>query len=187
MDAQIARDLKGLSLWSGTDEELESLHVPMLSTVEQYARDWEELAGHCRDLSSRESSLAISIREKQAEVERLGLQVSNAGEKELAEARVRRNHLWELLRAFAFEKTLTSEAAQNQSGSRDPLPEVFAQQLRRSDEIADLRFSNAKDVAIHDRLVKELASANSEQQSIEEELTAIEAKFNDLRRRWRSE
>jgi hypothetical protein len=109
--AEIARDLRSLPLWSGTDEELEFLHVPMLSTVEQYARDWEELAGHCRDLSSRESSLAISIREKQAEVERLGLQVSTAGEKELAEARARRNHLWDLIRAFAFEKILTSEAA----------------------------------------------------------------------------
>jgi len=159
----------------------------MLSTVEQYARDWEELAGHCRDLSSRESSLAISIREKQAEVERLGLQVSTAGEKELAEARARRNHLWDLIRAFAFEKILTSEAAQNQSGSYDPLPEVFAQQLRRSDDIADMRFSNAKDVAIHDRLVKEISSAKNEQQSVEAELTSTETNFNDLRGRWRSE
>ena len=185
--AEIARDLRSLPLWSGTDEELESLHVPMLSTVEQYARDWEELAGHCRDLSSRESSLAISIREKQAEVERLGLQVSTAGEKELAEARARRNHLWDLIRAFAFEKILTSEAAQNQSGSYDPLPEVFAQQLRRSDDIADMRFSNAKDVAIHDRLVKEISSVKNEQQSVEAELTSTQTNFNDLRGRWRSE
>jgi uncharacterized protein YhaN len=187
MDAEIARDLKRLSLWSGTQEELESLFVPMLSTVEQYAHDWEELAGRRRDHSSRASSLAASIREKQTEVERLGLQVSTAGEKELAEARARRNQLWELIRAFAFEKTLTSVAAQKQSGSRNPLPEVFAQQVRRSDDIADLRFSKAADVAIHDRVVKEIASANSEQQSVEAELTAVEAKFNDLRCRWRSE
>src|SRR5262249_23083730 len=93
----------------------------------------------------------------------------------------------DVIRAVAFEKTLTSEAAQNQSGFRDKLPEVFAQQLRRSDEIADLRFSNARDVAIHDRLVKEIASANSEQQNVEAEFTAIDAKFNDLRLRWRNE
>ena len=187
IDVEIARDLKTLSLWSGTHEELESLAIPMLSTVEQYARDWEELAAHRRDLSSRKSSLTLSIREKQAEVERLGSQVSTAGENELTEARVRRDHLWELIRAFAFEKTLTSEAAQHQSGSRDPLPEVFAQQLRRSDEIADVRFSNAKDVAVHDRLVKEIASANREQQNVDAELTANEAKVNDQRRSWRSE
>ena len=156
LDVEIARDLKNLPLWSGTDEDLASLSMPMLSTVEEYAREWEELAGRRRDISSRESTLAASIREKQAEVERLGLQVSTAGEKELAEARARRNYLWDLVRAFAFEKTLTGDAAQNQTGSRDPLPEVFSRQLRLTDEIADLRFSNAKDVAIHDRLVKEI-------------------------------
>src|SRR5215469_4129372 len=187
MHAEIARDLKSLSLWSGTDEELEILSIPMLSTVEQYALDWEELAERRRDLSSRESRLALSIREKQSEVERLGLQVSTASEKELVEARARRNHLWELIRACTFEKTLTSQAARNQSGSSDPLPEVFAQQVRRSDEIADLRFSNAKDVAIHDRLVKEIASAKNERESVQTELTAIDTKFNDLRRRWLSE
>jgi uncharacterized protein YhaN len=159
----------------------------MLSSVEQYARDWEELADGRRDLSLRKSNLAMSIREKQAEVDRLGLRISTAGEQELAEARARRNHVWDLIRAFAFEKTLTTEAAQNQSGSSDPLPEVFAQQLRRSDDIADMRFSNAKDVAIHDRLIKEISSTKNEQQGIEVELTAAESKFNDLRVRWRSE
>lgn len=187
MDAEIARDLKGLSFWSGTDEELESLLVPMLSTVELYARDWEELAGGRRDLSSQRATLAESIREKQAELERLGKQVSSAGEKDLAEARTRRNHVWELIRGFAFEKTLTSDGAQNQLGSRDPLPEVFARELRQTDEIADLRFSNAKDVAIHDRLVNEIASASGAQQSVEAELSVIEAKFKDFRRRWHSE
>jgi len=187
MDAEIARELKTLSLWSGTHEDLESLSIPMLSTVEQYARDWEELADRRRDLSARESSVVVSIREKQAELDRLGLQVSTAGEKELAEARDRRNHLWELIRAFAFEMKLTREAAQKEAGSRDPLPEVFAQQLLRSDEIADLRFSNAKDVAIHDRVVKEIASANAEQQSVRAEASSIDADFNDLRRRWRTE
>lgn len=187
MDVEIARELKTLSLWSGTPEQLESLSIPMFSTVEQYARDWEELADRRRDLSARECSVAVSIREKQAELGRLGLQVSTAGEKELAEARDRRNQLWELIRAFAFEKTLTSAAAQKEAGSLDPLPEVFAQQVLRSDEIADLRFSNAKDVAIHDRVVREIASAKAEQQSVQEGVTTIDANFNDLRRRWRAE
>lgn len=186
-DAEIAREIKTLPLWSGTREDLESLSVPMLSTVDQFGRGWEELAGRRRDLSARESSLDLSIREKQAELERLGLQVSTAGEKELAEARDRRNRLWELIRAFAFEKTLTSEAAQSEAGSRDTLPELFVQQVRRSDEIADLRFSNARDVAIHDRVVKEIASAKSEQQGVQAELTATDASFNDLCCRWRAE
>jgi uncharacterized protein YhaN len=187
MDAEIARDLKSLPFWSGTDEELESLLVPMLSTVEQYARDWQELADRRRDRSSQEAAFAESIREKQAELERLGEQVSSAGEKDLAAARARRNYVWELIRGFAFEKTLTSDSAQSQLGSRDPLPEVFARELRETDEIADLRFLKAKDVAIHDRLVNEIASASSAHQIAEAGLGAIDTEFKDLRRRWHSE
>lgn len=187
MDAEIARDLKSLPFWSGTAEELESLSVPMLSTVEQYGRDWQELEDHRRDLSSKKAAFAESIREKQAELGKLGEQVSSAGEKDLVEARARRDHVWELIRDFAFEKTLTSDGAQSQLRSSDPLPVVFARELRQTDEIADLRFSNAKDVAIHDRLVNEIASANSEQQSAEAGLGAIETKFKDLSRRWDNE
>lgn len=187
MDEEITRDLKSLPIWSGTDEELESLSVPMLSTVEQYAREWQELADHRRDLSSREAAFAQSIRERQAEFGKLGEQVSNAGEKDLAEARARRDHVWELIRGFAFEKTLTVHDAQSQLGSLDPLPEAFARELRQTDEIADLRFLNAKDVAIHDRLLNEIASARSERQSVEAELGAIDTKFLHLRSRWNSE
>ena len=46
-----------------------------------------------------------------------------------------------------------------------PLPEFFDEHLRRSDEIADLRFTHAKDVAIQDRLTKEIELAATEQQS----------------------
>jgi hypothetical protein len=62
-----------------------------------------------------------------------------------------------------------------------------AQELRRTDEIADLRFSDAKDVAIHDRLTKEIAPASSAQQSVGAELGAIAARSKDLRRRWQRE
>ena len=159
----------------------------MLSTIEQYARDWEELASRRRESSSRKSSLNASIQQKQAEIGKLGLRVNTVGESDLAGARTRRNELWELIRSFAFEKTMSSENAQKQTGSRDPLPVVFAQHLRQTDEIADLRFSNAKDVVIHDRLVKEIASTSRDRQLIDAELVALETDFDHLRRLWASE
>ena len=60
------------------------------------------------------------------------------------------------LRIERLRQTLSSEAAQQQSGDSSPLGSNFATQLRLADEIADVRFANAKDVAIHDRLVKEI-------------------------------
>ncbi|HEY5029560.1 MAG TPA: hypothetical protein VIK39_14205, partial [Candidatus Angelobacter sp.] len=67
------------------------------------------------------------------------------------------------------------------------MPESFAQQVRRSDEIADLRFANAKEAALHDRLLEDVASARSEQQSVEELLARAEEADFELRRRWSAE
>ncbi len=71
--------------------------------------------------------------------------------------------------------------------SSAPLPESFVEHLRRSDEIADLRFTHAKDVAIHDRLTKEIELAGTEHQSIQQELAELKTAESKLRKRWASE
>jgi len=76
------------------------------------------------------------------------------------------------------------KTAQRQSGSSVPLPELFVQHLRRADEIADLRFSNAKDVAIHDRLVKEIGLALDKQKRAETESQELRGKENELKEKW---
>ena len=82
---------------------------------------------------------------------------------------------------------MSSEDAQKQSGSSIPLAEIFSEHLRRADEIADLRFANAKDVAIHDRLVKEINSGRGEQQRIEGDLARLAGEDGELRQRWTEE
>lgn len=115
------------------------------------------------------------------------MKVGKVGEGDLAEVRARRDELWQLIRASTFDKALTNEEAQTKSRSSAPLPESFAEHLRRSDEIADLRFMNAKDVAIHDRLTKEIELANAEHESTKQELTQLETAESKLRKRWASE
>jgi len=64
------------------------------------------------------------------------------------------------------------------------LAKNFGLRLRVSDEIADARFTNAKDVAIHDRLVKEIETAHTDRQRVSEELERLEIEEGDLRREW---
>ena len=131
-------------------------------------------------------TLRDTIRKNQTELERLTVKVGKVGEGDLAEIRTRRNEVWQLIRAFAFERTLTNEEAQTKCDTSKPLPEFFSEQLRRSDEIADLRFTHAKDVAIHDRLAKELELSLAEQQNIERELTKLDSAESELQKRWTS-
>ena len=164
-----------------------SLRTPLLTTIDKYGREWEAVAVARRDLTSRFSEIAGTIQGAQAELDRLGAEVGEAGENELAEVRTRRDQLWGLIRASAFEGTLSSEDAQKESGSSVPLREIFLEHLRRADEIADLRFANAKGVAIHDRLVKEINLARDEQHRIEGELKRLDGEDLKLRQRWAEE
>jgi uncharacterized protein YhaN len=181
------RELRTLGLWSGDLEKLEALRVPLAATIDQYARDWESHEHVRRELSGRLSHTRDSIQKTQAELERVVLKVGKVGEGDLAEVRARRNELWQLIRASAFDKTLTSKEAQTKSRSSAPLPEFFFEHLRQSDEIADLRFTHAKDVAIHDRLTKEIELAAAEQQNKEQELAELKTAETKLRKRWGSE
>lgn len=172
---------------SGSIQELESLKTPLLTSIDQYSREWETTAATRRELNARLLEIAGIIRDKQVELDRLATRVGKAGENELADIRTRRDHLWQLIRASAVDKTLSSEDAQKQSEASVPLAENFGDHLRRADEIADLRFANAKDVAIHDRLVKEIDSAQGEHQRIETELARREGEERELRQRWTGE
>src|SRR5438270_8911251 len=83
-----------------------------------------------------------------------------------------------------LHKTLTNKEAHTKSRSSQPLPDSFDEHVRRADEVADLRFTHAKDVAIHDRLTKEIDLAEMEQQTIKQALAELDKVEAKLRKRW---
>ena len=183
----IARDMRALRRWSGSTQELERLRTPLLTSIDKYGIEWEAMATARKELTSRMAELAAAVQSAQIELHRVADEVGEAGENELIEVRTRRDQLWQLIRGSVFDRTLSSEDAQKQSGSAVPLAEVFPEHLRRADEISDVRFANAKAVAIHDRLVKEIDSARDEQRRIEGELTRVSSEEGKLRQRWTEE
>jgi uncharacterized protein YhaN len=181
------RDLKALRLWSGNIHELESLEIPLVTSIDQYAREWEIIVTARRELTSRLLEVRKAIREDQNELDRFIGTIGKAGESELAEVRAHRDQLWQLIRASAFDRSISIEDAQKQTGSSTPLVNIFLEHIRLADQIADLRFANAKDVAIHDRLVKEINSARAEQRRIEGDLEQLEVEDHTLQQRWAGE
>jgi uncharacterized protein YhaN len=181
------RELSTLGRWLGSLEQLEALKAPLFGTIDQFARDWESSDNAHRELSRQLAHTRDNIRKTQTELERLTVTVGKVGEGDLAEIRARRNELWQLIRAAAFDKTVTFEEAQTKSSTSVPLPKSFEEHLRRSDEVADLRFTHAGDVAVHDRLAKEIELAEAERKSTEQALEESAAAERRLRERWASE
>lgn len=181
------REIGKLPQWTGSIGELEALKTPLQATVDRYAREFESLTETRRNLSMRVENAQETIREKEEELARLTPQISGAGESDLAAVRGRRDELWQLIRASAFEKTISPEEAARRSGLSGSLAKTFAEHLRKADELADIRFANATEVAVHDRLVKEIAAARVGQQRTETEIGQLGDAEHGLRERWSSE
>ncbi len=178
------RELKTLHGWTGTLEEFEIAKVPLLKTIERYEAEWERIAATVRDSSSQLGGMTERIRTNEQELSRLAAKVGAAGESELLQVRNIRDRLWNLIRASAFDGLLSREEMQAQSGEAAPIQASFAEKMRFSDEMADLRFAKAKDVANHDRLVKELERDREEKERVARALERAEEKDAELRIRW---
>lgn len=187
LDASANRDLKKLRGWSGNIEDLETGTMPSPVTIDRYSVEWSRITDAKRGLRSRLLENSERISANQIERDRLGENVGGVGESELAEVRGERDRLWQLIYSSTFERTISPEEAQRQSGESSPLATNFSLRLRASDEIADARFTNAKDVAIHDRLVKEIEAARADRQRVSEELERLEIEDGDLQREWAEE
>ena len=146
--------------------------------------EWEQQSVARKERKAQLSDATERIRAAQGEIDRLAGNIGGAGENELIEIRSHRDRLLALIYSSAFEKTLSSEAAQQQSGDSFPLGPNFATRLRLADEIADVRFANAKDVAIHDRLVKDIETARRDQKRLAEETGRLENDDRELRQKW---
>ncbi len=180
-------ELRKLTGWSGSIHDLSTATTPLRTTIDRYAVEWERIAVAKKAFKSQLLEATDRIRAKQVEIDRLTGTIGGAGENELVEVRGERDRLWQLICASTFERTLSGEDAQTKSGDPSPLASNFAAQLRLSDEIADARFANAKDVAIHDRLVKEIEIARADQRRVAEDLERLETEDCELRREWVNE
>ena len=180
-------DVRKLRGWSGSILDLSTAITPPPTTIDRYAVEWERIAVARKELKSQLLEATERIRAKQVEIDRLVGKIGVAGENELVEARSQRDRLWKLIYASAFERTLSGDEAQQKSGDSSPLASNFAMHLRHSDEIADARFANAKDVAIHDRLVKEIETARADQRRVADDLDRLETEDRELRQEWVSE
>ncbi|HET9182783.1 MAG TPA: hypothetical protein VFP59_11665, partial [Candidatus Angelobacter sp.] len=123
-------------------------------------------------------------RRKDAELGSLPSDIAGAGENELSSIRNRRDQLWTLIKASALDHTISPEEAERRAGTTGQLADTFAESVRKADQVGDIRFANARDAAIHDRLVKEIASVQVERSEIEKQIEQMDLEDKELKQRW---
>lgn len=162
-----------LGLWSGTPEDLEALPVPGADTIERFRNAFDALAERRRNLEEQRRTAESEL----ADAERRLDEIRRAGavptERELVEARERRDRLWASLRSSGFAGE--AEAYEQSVAETDDLADRLRREAGRVQQQAQL-------LARRDQLAKSVASATGAGADAEKEEELLREEWKAL---WR--
>jgi uncharacterized protein YhaN len=182
-DTQAA--LKRLQLWSGTQEDLESLPLPPEGTVERF----EKLIDTLDDALRKARGALAENAEKMAEVEGHLRTLKLAGEPpteaELMTARESRDQGWALVRC-AWLDGKRNEAAETAFGLSVPLDQAFEKSVLTADALADRMRREAEKVAQKTAFLTERTWLEERAQALSREMEHLGEKRKGLEKDWAS-
>ncbi|MHC4875571.1 MAG: ATP-binding protein [Planctomycetota bacterium] len=150
-NAKLDSELAGLTLWSGTVDELERLAVPLNETLERFDQEFSEVEDAIAELRREAARLDKEIASAEAKLNRLTSDRKVPTEQSLTAARKLRDRAWQLVvqrlsgAAKSESDNLTSEeiaivaevSSDGDASTSDDLVDAYEQAVRDADEIGD--------------------------------------------------
>jgi uncharacterized protein YhaN len=168
---QLRLDIGRLGLWNGPPEELEALPAPPAETLERFGRDFDALAERRRGLGEKRRTVQESLGDAARQLEEMQRAGAVPTEKDLLEARSRRDQAWNLLK-----EQWTGSGAQDYErrvGEADDL----ADRLRREADRVQLQ---AQLSARRDELAGMAERVDADLIRIMEETARVETAWKEL-------
>lgn len=171
-----ATALKSLGLWSGTLDELATLAIPPIETIERFGSELDDLASVLAQLGEQIDALDTNAANNTAALEALELAGDIPTEDALSQSRAERDGLWNQARQA---RALT-----------DALADAYESALRRADDLADRLRREAERVAKRAGLVAERNRLKTERARLRARLDDAErgqtTQLNAWRDLWRA-
>ncbi len=183
MRARGIREIDRLTLWNGTLEELESLPVPSVDSVNRFASDVLAADTVIAKLQSELVEHEDKIAEAASRLNVLEMTQDVPTEDDLDAMRKRRDASWS-----EIESTLKSEISGTLSGSQPLLissMEAYQVLVLKSDEMSDRLRREAERVAEKTRWINDLESWKLALQTRKARLNAAIADRSNLQSEWR--
>jgi len=135
-ETQAGVDLKALPLWSGSLADLEVLPVPLAETIDLFDDRFQDLDNRIKCIADRIKEEGAKADGLDKDIKALKIEASVPTEKELIDARIKREKGWDLiLRAWIKKEDTGKDALEYSSGL--PLHEAYEEAVRKADEVAD--------------------------------------------------
>ncbi|MBN1931733.1 MAG: AAA family ATPase [Desulfobacterales bacterium] len=181
--------LEKQALWKGSIEDIESLQMPAMETIDIY----EKLSDEAQFSVSRESAdldkIENTLLELSGQIEKLRLEQEVPTEEDLNQARHKRDAGWQLIRRILNEM---AESAKQKIDFVSAFPraenleEAYECSVRQADEIADRLRREADRVAKKANLLADRETLKSQSFRYKNRLDAAESKLKDFQGRWLS-
>lgn len=175
--------LGALGLWRGALEDLASLPVPTSETVERY----QEIFGGIETEEGRLSDREVDARDRTAratqQIEALRGERGVPTEDDLASARERRDHGWELIKG-AWIDGVDDEASVRDFSGEDDLTIAYEESVSDADVVADRLRREADRVATLARHQAELADCERQREELVQQRGELDDRLGEVRRDW---
>ena len=185
--AAASKEMRVLRVWDRSLEDLETLSMPLPSTVDRYADEWSDLESERKGHRTEIGKQLEAVRMLETKLVELRAGGGAPTAEELADLRRHRDELWHLIRGFAFDATLSRADAEVQSGAAGGLAAAFEVELHQADHLADQRFGAAQAVIQRELLNLQLEDQRHHSAEIKQELERLDIRFAEMQVRWNDE
>lgn len=175
--------------WSGSIQELESLPVPSLETINLFEEQHSEADRNCRRIKEEHDRLTHALNDLERQIEQLRLQQEVPTEADLQKARGIRDRGWRLVSdtiAGHIPADAEVDSYIRESQLTGTLAEAFETSLHQSDQIADRLRREADRVATKAKLIADQTAFEKQLRSLKTERDEAEKARVGLDEKWRN-
>ena len=175
--------LKSQSVWKGTLEQLESIRIPGLETIERYQQEWLQWEKAIHEVKSNLDKIQEERIDTENRLKELELTGHVPAEEELLEVRAKRDRNWHLIKKVWLEKQKLPE---DYASERD-LSAAFEKTMAEADDISDQMRKQSERLATRDQLLLKKDHLLAKIAHIENSLQEKQATFEQLQASWEKE
>ena len=192
MDIQVARKrgesaLGRQRLWSGTLEDLETLPLPSLETIDRFELRLSDARGEVERILREIRMQEKGLLEIEGRIEKLRLEQEVPTERDLLQARALRETGWRLVRQAwqeGEESSLQRDAFVTACHPGESLADAYEVSVRRADELADRLRREADRVAKQAGLLSERNTRVTERDGLKLGLDTARNDLSALEEEW---
>ncbi len=191
LEQQIQVDLKKLRHWSGSVEELETLAVPGIETIERFENEFSNAREYQNRIKEQINTLNSEVQHIEQTLETLQNAHDVPSMDDLNQARALRDEAWKLL-----EKIWQNSLPEDDSSVKelidhfpkaDNLKQAFQESIEHADSIADRLLRDAEHVAEKAKLHSDRARKEDQLKKLDADLESANHRLEQLQSDWLGE